>query len=111
MLNSSKRVRLDRVAERIAAAQSRQAGGVETVTQLRALIEAQEASIEHLVTMRAEPEANRIKLCEPRESGERIFGDMALDLRIFEERQKLRQWRDELNQLVTHERNTAWRRR
>lgn len=101
MLNSSKRRRLARMVDFV------EAHGVSLEKQqdqdrmkgLQALIGAQEAVIAHLVELRAQPEAVRIKCCYPPESGRRIFGDAALDLQIAEERRRLQEWGEELRRL------------
>jgi hypothetical protein len=107
MLNSSKRSRLARVGEFI----NERGGGarVETensnkVATLRDLVEAQRASIAYLEQMRAEPLAKRLLKCSPPESAERIFGDMALDLQLIEERRKLGEWEEELREAQRQQR-------
>jgi|GEM_PF-3476122 len=113
MLNSSKRSRLARVGEFI----NERSGGarVETeasnkVKMLRDLVEAQQAAIAYLEQMRAEPLAKRLAHCSPPESAHRIFGDMALDLQLIEERRRLQEWQDELREARSQQRGRQLRR-
>jgi len=113
MLNSSKRSRLARVGEFI----NERGGGarVETeasnkVKMLEDLVEVQQVYVAYLERQRAQPLAKRLALCSPPDSAHRIFGDMALDLQLIEERRKLQEWQDELRQSRAQQRGRQLRR-
>lgn len=68
------------------------------VKTLLDLVEAQRAYVAHLEQLRAEPVAKRLLRCRPPNPAEMIFGGMAVDLRLIEERRKLGELEEELRE-------------
>jgi len=99
MTNANRRKRVDNLLMLVGHVTAREFGQTEREAELRLVIESEEAAVQHLIDMRAMPEAKRMAGCSPVESALRIFGDAAIDQRIQEARQRVAEWRGELHLL------------
>lgn len=93
------RSEFERRIDRLTAGFGQQLGGLETddrISTLREVIEAERMALQHLRTMRAQPKDVRTRNL----GTTRVFDDMALDLRIREADQRIRDMCRELSEIT-----------
>ena len=85
--------------DRLTAGFGQQLGGLETedrISTMKEVIQAERAALQHLRTMRAQPRESRVRSL----GTTRVFDDMALDLRIREADQRIRDMCQELAEIT-----------